>query len=71
MQQAIIGFHLDDEQHEIAELDCGHNQHIRCITPWRNCPWVITEDARKTKLGRILNCKVALNSKDLSKELFL
>lgn len=27
MQQAIVGFHLDEENHLIADLACGHTQH--------------------------------------------
>ena len=36
MQQAIVGFHLDEEQHWVAELACGHNQHVRHTPPWQN-----------------------------------
>ncbi len=28
MQQAIVGFHLDDENHWVADLACGHMQHV-------------------------------------------
>ncbi len=58
MLQAIIGFHLDDEQHYVAELACGHNQHVRHTPPWQNRVWVLTEDGRKEKLGMILECKL-------------
>ena len=58
MLQAIIGFHLDDEQHYIAELACGHNQHVRHTPPWQNRVWVLTEDGRKEKLGMMLECKL-------------
>ena len=58
MQQAIIGFHLDDEQHYVAELACGHNQHVRHNPPWQNRPWVMTEEGRKEKLGVMLECKL-------------
>jgi hypothetical protein len=27
MQKNIIGFHLDEEEHWVAELECGHFQH--------------------------------------------
>lgn len=46
MQQAIIGFHLDEENHWVAELACGHHQHVRHTPPWQNRPWVITEQGR-------------------------
>ena len=57
MQQAIIGFHLDEEQHWVADLACGHGQHVRHTPPWQNRPWVMTEQGRKEKLGVRLECK--------------
>ena len=57
MQQAIIGFHLDEEQHWVAELACGHGQHVRHTPPWHNRPWVMTEKGRKERLGMLLDCK--------------
>ena len=57
MQQAIIGFHLDDEQHWVADLACGHTLHVRHTPPWQNRPWVMTEQGRKDKLGMMLECK--------------
>ena len=65
MQQAIMGFHLDDEQHWVAQLACGHNQHVRHTPPWQNRPWVLTKEGREEKLGMMLECKLcddALNS---------
>lgn len=65
MQQAIIDFHLDDEQHWVAQLACGHNQHVRHTPPWQNRPWVLTKEGRDEKLGMMLECKLcddALNS---------
>lgn len=57
MQQAITGFHLDEENHWVAELACGHGQHVRHTPPWQNRPWVMTEPGRKEKLGMLLDCK--------------
>jgi uncharacterized caspase-like protein len=57
MQQAIIGFHLDEKGHWVADLVCGHAHHVRHNPPWQNRPWVITEKGRKEKLGMLLNCK--------------
>ena len=31
MQQAIIGFHVDEENDWVADLACGHGQHMRLI----------------------------------------
>ncbi len=57
MQQAIIGFHLDEENDWVADLACGHAQHVRHNPPWQNRPWVMTEEGRKEKLGVRLECK--------------
>lgn len=56
MERTIIGFHLDEENHWVAELDCGHNQHVRHDPPLTNRPWVLTENGRKSRLGLTLNC---------------
>jgi len=57
MKQPIIGFHKDEKDDWVAELDCGHNQHVRHNPPWMNRPWVTTENGRKDHLGRELECK--------------
>lgn len=57
MERSIIGFHLDEHQDWVAELNCGHNQHVRHNPPWTNRPWVITRQGRLAKIGRSLNCK--------------
>ena len=57
MQQAIVGFHLDKENHWVAELTCGHGQHVCHDPPWQNRPWVLTEQGRREKLGAMLECK--------------
>lgn len=56
MLQAMIGFHLDEEQHWVADLACGHSQHVRHNPPWQNRPWVMTPEGRAEKLGVQLNC---------------
>ena len=52
----MIGFHLDEEQHWVADLACGHAQHVRHNPPWQNRPWVVTPEGRAEKLGVQLNC---------------
>jgi len=56
MHRAIVGFHLDDEQHWVAELECGHDQHVRHNPPWVNRPWVLSQTARARMLGQRLAC---------------
>lgn len=57
MEQPITGFHQDDENHWVAELACGHFQHVRHNPPWFSRPWAITEEGRNSMLGSRLNCK--------------
>jgi hypothetical protein len=57
MNQAIIGFHKDEEDDWVAQLNCGHFQHVRHNPPFINRPWVITEESRNSMLGYPLNCK--------------
>ena len=57
MKQAIVGYHRDDENHWVAELACGHFQHVRHNPPWVIRPWVISEAGRGAMLGQVLQCK--------------
>jgi hypothetical protein len=56
MERKIIGFHKDEENHWVAELECGHNQHVRHKPPLIFRPWVTTKEGRDDKLGKYLNC---------------
>jgi hypothetical protein len=57
MDQPIVGFHLDDANDWVAELACGHDQHVRHNPPWTNRPWVVTAEGRNSKLGAHLDCR--------------
>jgi hypothetical protein len=57
MKQKITGFHQDEELHWVADLACGHTQHVRHDPPWQNRPWVETADGRASRLGQALDCK--------------
>lgn len=57
MDRRIAGYHLDEEGHWVAELDCGHFQHVRHDPPWINRPWVATAEGRASMIGRALACK--------------
>lgn len=57
MEQRIVGFHEDEEQHWVAELECGHNQHVRHDPPWINRPWVVSAEGRYGALGKALACR--------------
>ena len=57
MESRIVGFRQDDEGHWIAELACGHTQHVRHMPPWQERPWVVTAEGRAGRLGTTLPCK--------------
>lgn len=56
MKQPIVGFSRDEEGDWVAELACGHRQHVRHRPPWENRPWVLTDAERTAKLGEFLDC---------------
>lgn len=58
MQRRIVGFHLDEENDWVAELECGHNQHVRHNPPWFERPWTTTPEGRRNALGRPLSCRL-------------
>lgn len=57
MEQKIVGFHLDEEEHWVADLVCGHKQHVRHEPPFFPREWVTNPSKRKQHLGTLLNCK--------------
>ncbi|UTW12426.1 DUF3565 domain-containing protein [Marinobacterium rhizophilum] len=57
MKQPITGYHLDEQGDWVAQLACGHFQHVRHNPPWMNRPWVVTEQGRQSKLGVMLECR--------------
>ena len=57
MKSAIAGFHTDEGGDWVAELACGHNQHVRHRPPFQNRPWVVSEAGRRARLGVELDCK--------------
>jgi tellurite methyltransferase len=52
----MVGFHLDQQGEWVAELDCGHQQHVRHRPPFQIRPWVLDAGARASKLGAPLDC---------------
>ncbi|MGB7327039.1 MAG: DUF3565 domain-containing protein [Rubripirellula sp.] len=57
MKSPIIGYHTDEDLHWVAELQCGHNQHVRHDPPWMNRDWVTTARGRRSMIGHELDCK--------------
>ncbi|HXS08646.1 MAG TPA: DUF3565 domain-containing protein [Candidatus Krumholzibacteria bacterium] len=56
MQRSIVGYHIDEENHWVAELACGHFQHVRHNPPLSQRPWVLTEEGRARMIGTLLDC---------------
>jgi tellurite resistance-related uncharacterized protein len=56
MLARVVGFHQDEEGVWVAELSCGHRQHVRHNPPWQLRDWVTTETGRSGKLGAELDC---------------
>jgi Protein of unknown function (DUF3565) len=56
----IVGFHLDERSDWVADLDCGHQQHVRHNPPWITKHWVTTPQGRAEHLGRELPCLACL-----------
>lgn len=54
--RSIEGFHLDELGDWVAELACGHQQHVRHKPPFWSRPWVLTEEGRAAKRGAELPC---------------
>jgi hypothetical protein len=58
MERKIIDFHQDDAGDWVADLECGHTQHVRHNPPWINRPWTTTAEGRAAALGKRLVCKL-------------
>jgi hypothetical protein len=56
MEREIVRFHQDQEGHWVAELECGHSQHVRHDPPWQLRPWVTTPEGRASRLGQLVDC---------------
>ncbi len=52
----ITAFHQDIDGDWVAELSCGHNQHVRHRPPFQLRSWVIDDDERMKRIGSVLGC---------------
>lgn len=57
MERAITGFH-EDGGAWVAELACGHGQHVRHNPPFQMRPWVQTDEGRQGRIGTPLECRL-------------
>jgi hypothetical protein len=52
----IVAFHQDDVGDWVADLECGHTQHVRHNPPWTVRLWVVTPEGRAARIGTPLRC---------------
>jgi hypothetical protein len=64
VERRIVGFVQDDEGHWVAELECGHRQHMRHRPPFENREWVTTVEGRASRLGVAVNCRRCDGARD-------
>jgi hypothetical protein len=57
MNRTVIAFHIDENGDWVADLDCGHRQHVRHQPPFANRPWVLSAAGRQSRLGAELDCR--------------
>ncbi|HET8633943.1 MAG TPA: DUF3565 domain-containing protein [Gemmatimonadales bacterium] len=55
-ERRITGFHQDGEGDWVAELECGHTQHVRHDPPWQVREWVTTREGRAARVGTGMEC---------------
>ena len=58
IERRIVGFRQDAEGEWVAELECGHAQHLRHAPPWQVHPWVVTPEGRAERIGTLLTCRL-------------
>jgi hypothetical protein len=57
-ESAIVGYHQDELGDWIAELACGHQQHVRHQPPFHQRQWVLEAEGRRRRLGTPLRCRL-------------
>lgn len=58
MKRRIVGFHQDNRREWVAELACGHGQHVRHQPPFQDRAWVLTAEGRRRYVGVEIECKL-------------
>jgi hypothetical protein len=58
VKRLITAFHQDETGAWVADLECGHGQHVRHRPPWEVRPWVLAEASRQEKIGTALDCLI-------------
>ena len=61
----ITGFHLDEDNHWVADLSFGHTKHVRHNPPWQQREWVFSDNGRNSFIGFELECKSCKDEHEL------
>lgn len=56
VERRITGYHQDEEGDWVAELECGHNQHVRHRPPFQLRAWTLDRAGRAARIGTTLDC---------------
>jgi len=56
VERQISGYHQDEAGDWVAELACGHDQHVRHRPPFQVRAWVLDPGERIGRLGTPLDC---------------
>ena len=56
VERPITGYRQDEVGEWVAELECGHNQHVRHQPPFQLRAWVLDPQGRAARLGTNLEC---------------
>lgn len=38
-------------------MECGHGQHVRHDPPWMVREWVLSDEGRAARIGKMMECK--------------
>jgi tellurite resistance-related uncharacterized protein len=56
VERNVTGYHQDEQGDWVAELSCGHDQHVRHRPPFQVRAWVLVAEGRAARLGTPLDC---------------
>ena len=67
MRRTIVRLEQDANGDWVAELSCGHRQHIRHHPPFEVRPWVLDAGARDAKIGTGRDCPLCDESESVDR----
>jgi hypothetical protein len=62
----IVGYHRDEYYGWVADLECGHRQHVRYNPPWTTRHWVTTPEGRSEHIGHEFLCLVCSSAASIA-----